>query len=110
VPQETLLPHAAAVLGHGGFGTTMGALSAGVPQAIAPLFSFDQVVNGNHVAASGAGVTAEIGPGVVQRAAERIPLLLEIPTYAESASRVAAAMRDLPPPSEAVAVLADLAG
>ncbi|GAA1960143.1 DUF1205 domain-containing protein [Nocardioides panacihumi] len=109
VPQDAVLPHAAAVLGHGGFGTSMGALSAGVPQAIAPLFSFDQAVNGDHVAATGAGVTTEIGPGVVGRAAEQIPRLLEIAKYAESAGRVAAAMRELPPPSEAVAVLTDLA-
>ena len=64
---------AAAMLGHGGFGTTMGALAAGVPQVVAPLFSFDQVVNGDHVAAVGAGLTVEVGPGSVERAATQIP-------------------------------------
>ncbi len=52
-----MLAHASAMVGHGGFGTTMGALAAGVPQVVVPLFSFDQVVNGDHVAAVGAGLT-----------------------------------------------------
>jgi hypothetical protein len=110
VPQEAVLAHAAAVLGHGGFGTTMGALAAGVPQAIAPLFSFDQAVNGDHVAAVGAGLTAGAGAGAVERAAAALPRLLSDPSFAESARGVAAAMRELPPPAEAVTVLTDLVG
>ncbi len=35
-PQAAVLAHAAAMLGHGGFGTTMGALAAGVPQVVVP--------------------------------------------------------------------------
>ncbi len=110
LPQDTVLAHAAAMLGHGGFGTTMGALAAGVPQVVAPLFSFDQVVNGEHVASVGAGLTTGLGEGAVERAALAIPRLLEDPTYAESARVVAAAMRELPPPTRAVPVLAGLVG
>lgn len=109
-PQDAVLAHASAMLGHGGFGTTMGALAAGVPQVVAPIFTFDQVVNGEHVAAVGAGLTVEVGPTAVTSAAAEIPRLLEVPTYAASARRIAGAMRDLPPPAEAVAVLAALAG
>jgi UDP:flavonoid glycosyltransferase YjiC (YdhE family) len=108
VPQDEVLAHASALVGHGGFGTTMGALAAGVPQMVVPLFSFDQVVNGDHVAAVGAGVTTAQGPEEVEGAATDIPLLLADPAYAESARRVAAAMRDLPPPAEFVPVLARL--
>jgi UDP:flavonoid glycosyltransferase YjiC (YdhE family) len=110
LPQETVLGHAAAMIGHGGFGTTMGALAAGVPQVVVPLFTFDQVVNGDHVASVGAGLTMGTRGGGVERAAAEVPRLLEDPTYAEGARRVAAAIRDLPPPSEAVPVLTDLAG
>ena len=110
LPQDVVLAHAAAMLGHGGFGTTMGALAAGVPQVVAPLFSFDQVVNGDHVASVGAGLTAGKGAGAVERAAAEVPRLLADPTYGESARRVAAAMRDLPPPAHAVPVLTALAG
>ena len=58
-PQDAVLAHAAAMLGHGGFGTTMGALAGGVPQVVAPIFTSDQVVNGRHVAAVGAGIAVE---------------------------------------------------
>jgi UDP:flavonoid glycosyltransferase YjiC (YdhE family) len=108
LPQDAVLAHAAAMLGHGGFGTTMGALAAGVPQVVAPLFSFDQKVNGEHVAAVGAGLTAGAGPGSVSRAAAELPGLLAESSYVAGARRVAAALRDLPPPSVAVSLLAGL--
>ena len=43
------------VVRHGGFGTTVGAVSSGVPQVVVAIFSSDQVVNARHVAAVGAG-------------------------------------------------------
>ncbi len=109
-PQAAVLAHAAAMIGHGGFGTTMGALAAGVPQVVAPIFTFDQVVNGEHVASVGAGLTVEVGPGAVERAATHIPRLLEVPDYATAARQIAIAMRQLPPPAEAVSHLVGLAG
>lgn len=109
-PQDSVLAHAAAMLGHGGFGTTMGALAAGVPQVVAPIFTFDQVMNGEHVAAVGAGLTVPVGPTAVTSAAAAIPRMLEEPTYAAAARRIAEAMRELPLPGEAVPVLVRLAG
>lgn len=44
IPQERLLPACAAVLSHGGSGTFLGALAAGVPQVIVPLMA-DQYLN-----------------------------------------------------------------
>ena len=38
-PQHDVMRHAAVVVGHGGFGTMMTALVAGVPQVVVPLFS-----------------------------------------------------------------------
>lgn len=110
LPQDVVLASASAMLGHGGFGTTLGGMSAGVPQVVVPLFSFDQVVNGEHVAAAGAGVTTQAGPGAVARGAAELPRLLEDPAYAAGARLVAADLRDLPPPAEAVQVLAALVG
>ncbi len=107
-PQDAVLRQAAAMLGHGGFGTTMGALGAGVPQVVVPLFTSDQVVNGDHVAAVGAGITVERGPASVQLAAAEVPRLLTDPTYVDSARRVAAAIADLPSTAEAVHTLAGL--
>ncbi|MET0859395.1 MAG: glycosyltransferase [Microbacterium sp.] len=108
LPQDAVLGQAAGVLGHGGFGTTMGALAAGVPQVVVPLFTFDQAVNGDHVAATGAGLTVERGSSSVEFAAAQVPRLLADPIYTASARRVAAAIADLPSTAEAVHTLARL--
>ena len=49
-----LLPHTAALVHHGGIGTTAEALRAGVPQVVTP-FAWDQFDNGARVEALGAG-------------------------------------------------------
>jgi hypothetical protein len=108
-PQDGVLPHASAVLGHGGFGTTLGAVAAGVPQVVAPIFSFDQVVNGAHVAAVGAGLTVRTGPDVVERAAGHVHQLLTDASYAAAAREMATTIRRMPPAADAVPVLEELA-
>jgi hypothetical protein len=109
-PQVEVLARAAAMLGHGGFGTTMGALAAGVPQVVMPIFTFDQAVNGAHVAAVGAGIAAPMGPDAVTRACAEVRALLDDPSYAVAARRVAQEFADLPRPAEAVARLVRLVG
>ena len=59
VAQADVLPHARAVVCHGGSGTTMGALAAGVPLVVTPLFA-DQPQNARRVAAVGVGLA--VGP------------------------------------------------
>jgi len=54
-PFAELLPRAAAVIHHGGVGTTAAAFAAGVPQCISPL-AYDQVDNAARVAALAAGL------------------------------------------------------
>jgi Erythromycin biosynthesis protein CIII-like, C-terminal domain/Erythromycin biosynthesis protein CIII-like, N-terminal domain len=66
VPQPDALGGAAVVVGHGGSGTTLGALGAGVPLVVTPLFA-DQPFNAARVAVVGAGVVSsldEIRPSV----------------------------------------------
>ena len=53
-PFQELFPHCAAVVHHGGIGTTAKALAAGVPQLILPL-AFDQPDNGIRMKRLGAG-------------------------------------------------------
>jgi rhamnosyltransferase subunit B len=55
VPFSELLAHAAALMHHGGIGTTAEALRAGTPQLIAP-FAWDQFDNGARIAALGVGL------------------------------------------------------
>ena len=110
LPQAAVLAEAAVVLGHGGFGTTTGALMAGVPQVVVPLFSFDQLVNGDHVVAVGAGVAVPRGPENVAAACAEIPRVLADAASAAAAARIAAAFAELPRAAQAVPVLARLAG
>jgi hypothetical protein len=91
VSEPDVLAHAAAVVGHGGGGTTLSAMSAGRPLVTVPLFG-DQPANGTRVAAVGAGVVAPIMD--IGRSIERV---LERDSYRAAAERVAAKMRLLLP-------------
>jgi UDP:flavonoid glycosyltransferase YjiC (YdhE family) len=108
-PQADVMPHAAVVVGHGGFGTTMGALAAGVPQVVVPLFSIDQRLNAEHVAAAGAGVLLDGGPAAVAALADAVARVLAATSYRDAARAVAAEMAGLPPVDDAVTVVERLA-
>ncbi|MQA63125.1 MAG: hypothetical protein GEU86_16905, partial [Actinophytocola sp.] len=58
IDQIGVLGEATAVLCHGGGGSTLGALAAGVPLVVVPLFAGDQFINAQRIAAVGAGVQA----------------------------------------------------
>ena len=58
VDQDEVMPRAAAVVGHGGSGSTLTALAAGVPLALIPLF-VDGPENARRVADAGAGLVVE---------------------------------------------------
>lgn len=60
--QSDVLGRAAAVVCHGGGGTTLGALAAGVPLVLVPSFASDQHVNARRVTEVGAGRTATPTP------------------------------------------------
>ncbi len=60
VPQAELLPYIDLVVHHGGSGTTLGALAAGVPQLILPQGA-DQFANAEAVSAAGAGLRLTSG-------------------------------------------------
>lgn len=95
-PQAEVLRHASAVFHHGGFGTTMGTIFAGLPQLVAPIFTSDQAVNGRHVAAADAGRTVDPGRDVLARALTALPDVLGDPTYATGATATAHQARGLP--------------
>lgn len=107
-PQPDVLSQASAVLGHGGFGTTMGAVEAGLPQVVAPIFTSDQVANARHVASVGAGRSVSRGPEAVAEACAQIPVVLDDPSYRQRAREVAAAAATLPPADEAVRLIEQL--
>ncbi len=108
-PQSDVMPRAAAMVGHGGFGTTMAGLAAGVPQVVVPLFAPDQYINGKHVAAVGAGLNLDGGPMAIPVLAEAVEHLVADPAYRTAAQAVADEMAGLPPVAEAVSLLERLA-
>ena len=108
-PQATVLPHTDVVVGHGGFGTTMMALAAGVPQVVIPLFASDQFINAERMAAIGAGVRLDGGPDAAPFLAQALADVLGEPACAATARRVAAAMAELPEVASSVSFMEELA-
>jgi MGT family glycosyltransferase len=108
VPQADVMPHAAAMVGHGGSGSTLMAMAAGVPLAVVPLFA-DQPYNARRIAQLGAGIALEGGIEAVAELPRAIRTLIEEPRYRRQAGRVAAEVATLPPVDHAVRVLEDLA-
>ncbi len=101
VPLAALLPRAAALVHHGGIGTTAEALRAGVPQVIVPL-AYDQFDNAARVTALRAGAresggTAGARPRALARTLRRLLDSAEVRAGCARAAALAAAdaTRDL---------------
>ena len=105
VPQADALAEASLVVSHGGSGTTLGALAAGLPLVVVPLFA-DQPPNARRVADVGAGVAVEplregpskALPSSIDAGALRDAILdaLGNDALARGAQAIAAEMRALP--------------
>jgi UDP:flavonoid glycosyltransferase YjiC (YdhE family) len=91
-PYSELFPRAAAVVHHGGVGTTGQALRAGVPSLVVP-FSHDQFDNGARVARRGAARTLPRKRYRAARAARELRPLLNGPAYAARAAELASLVR-----------------
>jgi UDP:flavonoid glycosyltransferase YjiC (YdhE family) len=106
IPQAEVFTEADAIVGHGGSGTTLGALLAGVPQVVVPLFA-DQHHNAGRIADLGAGIAVEAqDPARIRAAVER---LLAEPAFRVAAGRVALEAQGLPSIDEAPARVEALA-
>lgn len=78
LPLSELLPHAAALIHHGGIGTCSQALRAGIPQVIRPL-AFDQFDNAARITRLG------VGKGISKRSFNAPILVRHIQTLLNSA-------------------------
>lgn len=105
VPQQDVLAHAAAAVVHGGSGSTLGALAAGVPLVVVPLFA-DQPQNARRVAEVGAGLSVvpnrEDIPATIPPLRAAIEAVLSDPSYRKRAEALAAELRAEPPVGAAV--------
>ena len=105
-PQDEVLAHAAAVVAHGGFGTMIGAIAAGVPSVNLPLFALDQHWNAARLAEVGGGLVVD-SPDAVGDALVRV--LGPGSTERAVCSRLAEEIAGLEPPSRAVEILESVA-
>jgi sterol 3beta-glucosyltransferase len=88
VPHEWLFPKMAAVVHHGGAGTTAAGLKAGVPSIVVP-FSFDQPFWGNRVFKLGAGPKPIPRKRLtVDNLAKAINLVIKSKRYSMTARRI----------------------
>jgi UDP:flavonoid glycosyltransferase YjiC (YdhE family) len=108
VPQQDVLGHAAAAVVHGGSGSTLGAIAAGVPLVVVPLFA-DQPQNARRVAEVGAGLAVEPNrqdvPATIEPLRDALRAVLDDPSYGERARALADELGAEPPVDEAVPLL-----
>jgi UDP:flavonoid glycosyltransferase YjiC (YdhE family) len=102
VPQARVMPEAAVMVGHGGSGSTLAALAAGVPLAVLPLFA-DQDQNARRVAALGAGLRVE------RVTAKAVRALLDDPAYWLAAQKVQLEVAGHAPIADVVPLLRQVA-
>ena len=91
------------VVSHGGSGTTIAALTRGLPQVVIPLFA-DQPHNAARIAAAGIGVAVD-ARSAADTLAPAVERVLADPSYRAAAHRVACEIAAQPAPAD---VLADL--
>ncbi len=107
LPQPDALAGAAAMICHGGTGTVLGGLAAGVPMVVVPQFA-DQPDNAARVAATGAGLAIGSGeevPATAEEVRAAVTRLLAEPSFATAARSFAAEIAALPSVDEAVELI-----
>jgi UDP:flavonoid glycosyltransferase YjiC (YdhE family) len=108
VPQADVIPHAAAVICHGGSGTVLGALAAGVPLVVAPMFA-DQPFNAARVAAATAGLALATRQATAATLRQSLVRVLGEESFRLAARQIAREIATLPSIDDAPALLERLA-
>ncbi len=108
VPQGAVLDQCSLAVAHGGVGTTVGALSFGVPLVLIPMGA-DQAENAEQVVTSGAGRMIERAELDAGRVTTVVTEVLAADELRAAAARLRAEIAAMPPPSALVGVLEELA-
>jgi UDP:flavonoid glycosyltransferase YjiC (YdhE family) len=101
IPQEELLSHCAAVVTHGGAGSTLGALAFGLPLLIVPQGA-DHFSNAERAVAAGAAVQLLPDRLTADSAREAVRMLLHDDTFQRAAHRIKDELDAMPSPRQAV--------
>jgi len=104
LPLHLLLERCAAIVHHGGAGTTITSLVCGVPQLVLPQIA-DQFGNGERVQDCDAGLCLELRMATVARIRAAVAALLAEPGFRRAAQRAAAESRRQPSPARVAAEL-----
>jgi UDP:flavonoid glycosyltransferase YjiC (YdhE family) len=107
IPQELLLPHCAAVVTHGGAGSTLGALAFGLPLLIVPQGA-DHFYNADRAVAAGAAVQLMPDRLTADAARDAVRMLLHDDTIRDAAHRIKNEFDAMPEPQQAVETLEQL--
>lgn len=100
VPQAHILPRCAAVVSHGGSGTTLGALAQGLPLVLVPQAA-DQFDNAARAEAAGAAVVLRPGEVTAETVRAALGRVLGESAFAEAARRIAAEIQEMATVDEA---------
>ncbi|WP_436492515.1 glycosyltransferase [Actinokineospora sp. HUAS TT18] len=106
-PQADVLPLMDVVVHHGGSGTTLNALSAGIPQLVLPQGA-DHFANAEAVCAAGAGLRLLAGELSADAVADQVRALLRDSSHRDAARVVADEIARMPSPDEVARRLPDL--
>jgi UDP:flavonoid glycosyltransferase YjiC (YdhE family) len=109
VPQAQVLGFCAAVVSHGGSGTVLGALAAGLPLVLLPRGA-DQFENAARCERAGAAIVLEPDEVTGDAVAAAVRLVLSEPAYALAARRIAAEFEEMETPAEAAAAVEEHVG
>jgi UDP:flavonoid glycosyltransferase YjiC (YdhE family) len=104
LPQSQVLPLAAAAIGHGGSGSTLGALAHGVPMVLLPMGA-DQFHVAARSASAGAAIIVrphEANPATVHRALHTV---LDDESYRNAARAVQDELTAMPTPTDTAATV-----
>jgi hypothetical protein len=115
IPQDSVLAHAALMVGHAGHGTMMGCLTHGVPMVVMPLFTDDHHRNAARISATGVGVALPPLPDLrtllatgadtlSANLAGAVKRVLADSSFRSASARVAAHFAALPPIDEFPAI------
>jgi UDP:flavonoid glycosyltransferase YjiC (YdhE family) len=107
VPQAQILHQCQMVICHGGWGSLIGALSAGLPVLALPRGA-DHFVNAQQLVTAGAGRTLEPSEVDPERIAPEVQLLLCNGEFRRNATRISDEIADMPSPSDGVSALEDV--
>ncbi|WP_338103962.1 glycosyltransferase [Mycobacterium montefiorense] len=106
LPYRELLEGVDVVVSHGGAGSNLGALAAGLPLVLAPQGA-DQGAQAERVAAAGAGICIPPGEFNPDRIGLAVNEILQNSTYRAAARRIARQIGDMPSADDVAALLAD---